>query len=96
MEVDRVERDELGRGEEGVEVYLAHRAGDAIGSRGGAHKPAVTCQCVVDVLADADGACLVEVWVLGVASLEVDKDMIKINMEYNSLLQSTHPYLWCF
>ena len=71
LEVDRVQRDLLGRGEEGVEVGLAHGARDAVGPRGGADQPAVARERVVDVLADADGARLLVVRVTGVAGLQV-------------------------
>lgn len=54
LEVDRVQRDHLGRGEEGVHVHLPHGAGDAIWPGGGTDEPAVAGQRVVDVLADAD------------------------------------------
>lgn len=54
LEVDGVQRDHLGRGEEGVHVHLSHGAGDAVRPGGGADEPAVAGQSVVDVLADAD------------------------------------------
>lgn len=54
LEVDGVQRDHLGRGEEGVHVHLPHGAGDAVRPGGGADEPAVAGQSVVDVLADAD------------------------------------------
>lgn len=70
MEVDRVQRDHLGRCEEGVKVHLPHGTGDAVGASRGADEPAVAGQSVVDVLAHANGAGFVEVWVFCVASLE--------------------------
>lgn len=49
-EVDGVQGDHLGAGEEGVGVYFLQGAGDAITATRGADKPAVLGQGVVDIL----------------------------------------------
>lgn len=70
LEVDGVQCDHLGGGEEGVHVHLPHGTGDAVGAGWGTDEPAVAGQGIVDVLTDTDRARLVVVWVFCVASLE--------------------------
>lgn len=50
LEVDGVQRDGLGVGEEGIGVHLPHGAGHPVGAGGGADQPAVLRESVVDVL----------------------------------------------
>lgn len=73
LEVDWVQCDDFGGGEEGIEVNLSQRTGDTIRAGGGTNKPTITSQGVVDVLAYTDGACFVIIWVLWVTSLEERK-----------------------
>ena len=70
LEVDWVQSDDFGGGEEGIKVNLSQRTGDAIGAGGGTYEPTITSQGVVDVLAYTDGACFVIIWVLWVTGLE--------------------------
>lgn len=69
MEVDGVKGDELGGSEESVEIDFPHRAGDTVGAGGGTDDPTVVSQGVVDVLAFADGACFIKVWVFWITRL---------------------------
>lgn len=69
MKVDGVQGDELGGSEVSVEINFPHRAGDSVGAGGGTDDPTVASQCVVDVLAFADGGCFVVVWVFWITRL---------------------------
>ena len=69
LEVDRIQSDGLGVGEESICVHLPHGAGHSIRPGGGADQPAVLSESVVDVLRRADGTGFVKVVVLRVASL---------------------------
>lgn len=85
LEVDGVQHDRLGVGEEGVGVHLSHGAGDAVGPGGGTDQPAVLSESVVNVLRRADGAGFVKVVVLWVAGLEEEAE----RMLSGSLLSDT-------
>ena len=69
LEVDGIQSDGLGVGEESICVHLPHGAGHSIRPGGGADQPAVLRESVVDVLRRADGTGFVKVVVLRVASL---------------------------
>lgn len=70
LEVDWIQSDELGWGEEGIKVNFPHWTGDTIWACWGADKPTVTGQGVVDVLTHTDRTCFVIVWMLGVTGLK--------------------------
>lgn len=95
LEVDGVQSNGLGVGEEGVGVHLPHGAGHTIGAGGGADEPAVLRECVVDVLHGADGTRFVEVVVFGVTGLR-DK-LARVIKRYPKCLcvcgsEKTHTY----
>lgn len=70
LEIDGVQRDGLCIGEEGVCVDFTHGAGDSIRPSGGANKPAVMSQGVINALHSTDRTGLVKVGVFGVAGLK--------------------------
>lgn len=70
LEVDGVQCDGLGIGEEGVGIDLTHGTCDSIWPSGGTNEPAVLSQGVVNVLHSTDRTSLVKVRVFGVACLK--------------------------
>lgn len=70
LEVDWIQGDWLGVGEECVSVYLPYGACHPIWSGRSANQPAVLGQSIVDILSRADGSCFIKIMVLWVAGLE--------------------------
>lgn len=70
LEVDWIQGDWLGAGEERVSVYLPHGACHSIWSGGSTNQPAVLGQSIVDILSRADGSCFIKIMVLWVTGLE--------------------------
>lgn len=93
LEVNRIQGDWLGVGEEGVSVYLPHGTSHSIWPSGSTHKPAILGQSIVDALSRADGSCFVKIMVLWVAGLENRahksiRNVVKFQLFINELLVS--------